>query len=60
MNFSLISSKDLISDDIRTAFKDMVQEELVARAPAQGVTLLKAKEPEQLEFNFDSVKKVLS
>jgi hypothetical protein len=58
MNFSLTSSKKFIPDDIRAAFKDIVQKEIAAQDPAQGVKLL--KEPDQLEFNFTMSKKVFS
>ena len=56
MKFYTTSSKDLISKDMRSAFSDMVQQELAAREPAEGVKLLNA-EPEQLVFDLSFKKK---
>jgi len=57
MNFSLTSSKELIDDDLREAFKGLLQQELAAREPSQAVKLLYNTEPEQLNFNFTCRKK---
>ena len=57
MNFSLTSSKELLSDDLREAFKGLLQQELAARKPVQGVKLLYSSESEQLNFNFMYSKK---
>jgi hypothetical protein len=57
MNFSLTSSKDLLSNDLREAFAGLLQQELAAREPSQAVKLLYSTEPEQLNFNFTCSKK---
>ena len=57
MNFSIVSTKELIPDDLRTTFAGLVREEISAREPAQGVKLLYSAEPEQLKFNFSYSKK---
>ena len=57
MNFSLTSSKGLISDDLRTAFAQLIRDEIPAREPSQAVKLLHGTEPSQLNFNFTCSKK---
>ena len=57
MNFSLTSSKGLISDDLRIAFAQLIRDEIPAREPSQAVKLLYNSAPEQLNFNFTCSKK---
>jgi hypothetical protein len=57
MNFSLTSNKELIPDDLRTAFAELIRGESAAREPSQAVKLLYSTEPEQLNFNFTCSKK---
>lgn len=57
MNFSLTSSKELIDDDLRTAFAELIRKEIPAREPSQAVKLLYDTEPIQLNFKFSSSKK---
>ena len=57
MNFSLTSSKELIDDDLSTAFAELIRKETPVREPSQAVKLLYDTEPTQLNFKFSSPKK---
>ena len=57
MNISLTTSKTLVSDEIRTAYKQVIRDEIAARDPAQGIKILFDDEPPQLKFDFKIHKK---
>lgn len=60
MTFSLSSHDKLVPEDLRTAFADLVQQEIDTRDPAQGAKLLYEEEPRQLEFHFSFAKQSIS
>jgi hypothetical protein len=57
MNFSIITTKSILPDEVRTTFNEFLQKEVAAMGPDQQLEALFNREPEQLSFQFDILKK---
>jgi hypothetical protein len=57
MNFSITSNKEFTTNEMREAFSKVVQDEIAARAPDEGIKILHSDEPEQLIFNLTYLNK---
>lgn len=57
MQFSSNTLTKLVPEEVRSAYDDLVQQEVAAQDPAVGIKALFNDEPEQLSFSFTFPKK---